>query len=59
MTLIYGEYDQSIKFTELLSLLVNDTVKLEIVKGEDYHFSKNENDFITIPDKYLFYDVDK
>lgn len=59
MTLIYGEYDQSIKFTELLSLLVNDTVKLEIVKGEDHHFSKNENDFITIPDKYLFYDVNK
>ena len=39
-TFIYGEYDQSIKFTELLSLLVNDTVKLEIVKGEDHHFSK-------------------
>lgn len=56
MTFLYGEYDQSIQYTELLSLLVNDVVKLEIVKGEDHYFSKNENDFITIPDTYLFYD---
>lgn len=56
MTFIYGEYDQSIQFTELLSSLVNDVIKLEIVKAEDHYFSKNENDFITIPDKYLFYD---
>ena len=56
MTFIYGSKDQSFFYTELLNNIINKKVKLEIIDGEDHHISKNEEDFYSIPEKYLFYD---
>lgn len=53
LTLVFGEFDQSIKYTELLTPLLNDKIKLEITKGEDHNFSKDMEDFISLPEKYL------
>ena len=51
---IYGEYDQSIEYVELLKSIENNKIKLFIEEGQDHHFSKSEEDFQKIPDKYLF-----
>ena len=58
MTFVYGDEDQSIKYTELLKNITNKKVKIEIVENEDHHFSKNWEDFYSIPEKYLFDDTD-
>lgn len=51
---IYGEYDQSIGYVELLKSIENDKIKVFIEEGQDHHFSKSEEDFQKIPKKYLF-----
>jgi len=51
---IYGEYDQSIGYVELLKCIENDKIKVFIEEGQDHHFSKSEEDFQKIPEKYLF-----
>lgn len=51
---IYGEYDQSIGYVELLKRIENDKIKVFIEGGQDHHFSKSEEDFQKMPDKYLF-----
>ncbi|MFR5856474.1 MAG: alpha/beta hydrolase [Bacilli bacterium] len=51
---IYGEYDQSIEYVELLKSIENDKIKVFIEEGQDHHFSKSEEDFQKIPEKYLF-----
>ena len=51
---IYGEYDQSIGYAELLKSIENDKIKVFIEEGQDHHFSKSEEDFQQIPEKYLF-----
>lgn len=51
---IYGEFDQSIGYVELLKSLENDKIKVFIEEGQDHHFSKSEEDFQKIPEKYLF-----
>ena len=51
---IYGEYDQSIGYVELLKNIENDKIKVFIEEGQDHHFSKSEEDFQKIPEKYLF-----
>ena len=51
---IYGEYDQSIGYAELLKSIENDKIKVFIESGQDHHFSKSEEDFQKIPEKYLF-----
>ena len=51
---IYGEYDQSIGYVELLKSIENDKIKVFIEEGKDHHFSKSEEDFQKIPEKYLF-----
>lgn len=53
---IYGEHDQSIGYADLLRGIENDKIKLFIENGQDHHFSKSEEEFQKIPDKYLFYD---
>ena len=53
LTLVYGSLDQSIKYTELAKLLESDIVKLEIVEGQDHHFSKNDDDFYNLPFEFL------
>lgn len=56
ITFVYGEYDPSIRYTELLNIMLSDKIKLEIIQKEDHHFSKSFDDFLQLPDKYLFYD---
>ena len=51
---IYGEYDQSIGYVELLKSIENNKTKVFIEEGQDHHFSKSEEDFQKIPEKYLF-----
>ena len=51
---IYGEYDQSIGDVELLKSIENNKIKVFIEEGQDHHFSKSEEDFQKIPEKYLF-----
>ena len=51
---IYGKYDQSIGYVELLKSIENDKIKVFIEEGQDHNFSKSEEDFQKIPEKYLF-----
>lgn len=53
LSLVYGEFDQSIKYTELLLPLTNEKIKLNIIKNEDHHFKNNMEDFLSLPEKYL------
>ena len=54
ISFIYGEYDQSIRYIELLESIENNKIKVYIEEGQDHHFSKSEEDFQKIPEKYLF-----
>ena len=54
ISFIYGEYDQSIGYIDLLKNMENDKIKVFVEKGQDHHFSKSEEDFQQIPEKYLF-----
>lgn len=56
LSFVYGEYDQSIRYVELLNSIENNKIKVYIEEGQDHHFSKSEEEFQSIPDKYLFYD---
>lgn len=56
LSFIYGEYDQSIRYIELLESIENNKIKVYIEEGQDHHFSKSEEEFQSIPDKYLFFD---
>ena len=51
---IYGEYDQSIGYVELLKSIENDKINVFVEEGQDHHFSKSKEDFQQIPEKYLF-----
>ena len=54
ISFIYGEYDQSIGCIDLLKNMENDKIKVFVEKGQDHHFSKSEESFQEIPEKYLF-----
>lgn len=51
--LVYGEYDQSVSYTELFKPLLNGNIKLEIVKGADHDFTNMLDEFMKLPDKYF------
>ncbi len=51
---IYGEHDQSTPYIELLKSIENDKIKVFIEEEQDHHFSKSEEEFQKIPEKYLF-----
>ena len=50
---VFGEYDQSIGYVGLLKSLENDKIKVFIEKGQDHHFSKSDEEFQRIPEKYF------
>lgn len=56
LSFVYGEYDQSIRYVELLNSIENNKIKVCIEDGQDHYFSKSEEEFQSIPDKYLFFD---
>lgn len=53
LVMVYGEFDQSYMYTELLNRLESDKFKVKIVKGQDHDFSNDITEFIELPDKYL------
>ena len=53
LIMVYGDQDQSYKYTELLSSLKTSNFKIKIIKNQDHHFSKNDLDFKNLPEKYL------
>lgn len=53
IVLVYGSQDQSIQYTGLIEPLLSEKVKLEIIEGQDHHFSKDTFDFKTLPEKFL------
>ena len=53
LVLVYGSLDQSFRYTELVKPLENEKIKLEIIEGQDHHFSKNTFDFKKLPEKFL------
>lgn len=55
ITFIYGSLDPSYKYTPLLTPLLNDKIKLEIIEGQDHHFSKNTYDFKELPEEFLLH----
>lgn len=54
ISFIYDEYDQSIGYIDLLKNMENDKIKVFVEKGQDHYFSKSEESFQEIPEKYLF-----
>lgn len=56
LSFVYGEYDSSIGYIDLLNNIKNNKIKVYIEEKQDHHFSKSEEEFQSIPDKYLFYD---
>lgn len=53
LIMVYGDFDQSYNYIELLNPLKSSVFKVEIIKGQDHHFSKNDIDFKELPEKYL------
>lgn len=51
--LIYGENDQSIAYTTLLDRILNDYIKLTVIKGADHYFTNMLDEFIELPEKYF------
>ena len=51
---IYGEYDQSIDYIDLLKAIQTNRIKVYVEDKQDHHFSKSDDQFQLLPDKYLF-----
>lgn len=56
LTFVYGSLDQSIDYVGLLKKVTSDKVHLEVIEGMDHHFSQSMEEFLSLPEKYLFYD---
>lgn len=54
ISFIYGEYDQSIGYIDLLKNIESNKIKVFVEERQDHHFSMNEEEFLKIPEKYLF-----
>lgn len=52
-TFVYGELDPSYKYVEMLTLIKNERVKWEIIKGADHHFKGKLEEFINLPYEFL------
>lgn len=51
--LIYGQYDQSARYTELLNPLLSDRISLKVIDGADHNFTNMIDDFIQLPMIYF------
>ena len=54
LNFIYGEYDQSIDYLDILKAIQTNKIKVYVEDKQDHHFSKSEEEFQLLPDKYLF-----
>lgn len=55
IVLIYGDRDQSFRYTPLLDGISKENMEVVILKNEDHYISNNLEDFYSIPEKYFFY----
>lgn len=51
--IVYGEYDQSYRYVDLLKPLLKSNVKLDILKDTDHEFRGKLNEFIKLPEDYF------
>ena len=54
MFLLFGDHDPSYPYAEIVDALKNENIKKVIVSNADHNFSASVEEFITLPEKYLF-----
>ena len=57
MFLLFGDHDPSYPYAEILDALEKDNIKKIIVPNADHNFSASIEEFITLPERYLFTDI--
>lgn len=55
VTILYGSLDYSINFLENIKNIKSNRLDIKVILNEDHYFSKDEEDFYSLPEKYLFY----
>ena len=55
VTIVYGSLDYSINLLENIKDIKSNRVDIKVILNEDHYFSKDEEDFYSLPEKYLFY----
>lgn len=53
--IVYGSLDYSINLLENIKDIKSNRVDIKVILNEDHYFSKDEEDFYSLPEKYLFY----
>jgi len=52
---VYGSLDYSINLLENIKNIESNRLDIKVILNEDHYFSKDEEDFYSLPEKYLFY----
>lgn len=55
VTIVYGSLDYSINLLENIKNVKSNRLDIKVILNEDHYFSKDEEDFYSLPEKYLFY----
>lgn len=55
VTIVYGSLDYSINLLENINNIKSNRLDIKVILNEDHYFSKDEEDFYSLPEKYLFY----
>lgn len=55
VTIVYGSLDYSINLLKKIKDIKSNRVDIKVILNEDHYFSKDEEDFYSLPEKYLFY----
>ena len=55
VTIVYGSLDYSINLLENIKDIKSNRLDIKVILNEDHYFSKDEEDFYSLPEKYLFY----
>ena len=55
VTIVYGSLDYSINLLENIKDIKSNRVDIKVILNEDHYFSKDEENFYSLPEKYLFY----
>lgn len=55
VTIVYGSLDYSINLLENIKNIKSNRLDIKVILNEDHYFSKVEEDFYSLPEKYLFY----
>lgn len=55
VTIVYGSLDYSINLLENINDIKSNRLDIKVILNEDHYFSKDEEDFYSLTEKYLFY----